>query len=167
MIFVQGERRVLSFYFCVCWPIVFFRSSIWIICFRRINTKLRLRLRVPNTGEEPTYLKMLHRLLLKISLTPRLPFRYVRCAWRSSNRKMSWGSVHVNMPFIGSKYKVLLTIMYMHTHTHARTHTHTHGVRRRVKDTLHTTVKHKCEKNNLSAKTMNKIISSQCKCRVG
>lgn len=28
--------------------------------------------------------------------------RYAQCAWRSSNRKMSWGFVHANMPFIGS-----------------------------------------------------------------
>lgn len=28
--------------------------------------------------------------------------RSVRCAWRSSNRKMSWGFVHANMPFIES-----------------------------------------------------------------
>lgn len=28
--------------------------------------------------------------------------RFVQCAWRSSNRKMSWGFVRANMPFIGS-----------------------------------------------------------------
>lgn len=56
-------------------------------------------------------------LYRKHLLTSPISFRFVQCAWRSSNRKMSWGFVHANTPFIGSKYTVLLTCTSTHRHT--------------------------------------------------
>lgn len=64
----------------------------------------REQIRTERHKEQPTNSKPLHCLPQKISLTLRLPFRFARCAWRSSNRKTSWGFAHANMPFIGSKY---------------------------------------------------------------